>query len=418
MSQTLTSSHLRLLSPWRRGYQWIVSLTILLLPFGHFNQVSLLRLDFASLSIEFFGTVLRIEELYLLLLLSLILTLFFLLATLVTGRVWCGWMCPQTTLGDLYEWLGQRLKLKLKNHRFTGSLWRRLLLHLATLILALVVGSNLLWYFITPRTFVDQLFNGQLHPVALGTLLLTAAAVYFDLTWLRRAICRDFCPYGRFQTVLFERGTLSLSLPEAEKTRCIQCLSCVRACPMGIDIRQGDQIECINCGRCLDACRKIMATRHEPGLIGYHFGSAGQSWRALISPRTLLLGGLVTGLSILLVVAILTRAPATLKVSLSHQAASRQLANGDQLNFFNAWVNNRTTEEILCRLEAEDTQSRQSLSLKGQTHDIRLQAGENRKLDFVLVSPRSAHARQVQFYLKNSSRILAKSQALITPHKD
>jgi type II secretory pathway component PulJ len=161
-----------------------------------------------------------------------------------------------------------------------------------------------------------------------------------------------------------------------------------------------------------------MAKRHEPGLIGYHFGIAGQSWHALISPRTLLLGGLAAGLAILLLVAIQTRAPATLKVSLSHQAASRQLANGDQLNFFNAWVNNRTTGAIVCRLEAEDRHSRQSLQLKGQTHDIRLKPGENRKLDFVLVSPQNAHAWQVQFYLKDSSRILAQSQALITPSTD
>lgn len=418
MSQNLSASHVRLLGPWRRRWQGIVTLTILLLPFGQINQVGLLRLNFSNLSIEFFGAVLRIEELYLLLIFSLTLILFFLLGTLVSGRVWCGWMCPQTTLGDLYEWLGRRLGLSLTNNRFTGKAWRRLLLHLITLALALLVGSNLLLYFLAPQTFFAQLFTGQLHPVALGTLLLIAAAVYFDLTWLRRAICRDFCPYGRFQTVLIERGTLSLSLPTAEKPRCIQCNSCVRACPMGIDIRQGDQIECINCGRCLDACRQVMAKRGEPGLIGYHFGSVGQSWRALLNFRTLLLAGLAIGLSLLLFVAIHTKSPATLKVSLSHQAASRQLANGDQLNFFNAWVNNRTTKEISCWIEAKDAQSRQNVQLKGQTHDISLKPGENRKLDFILISPANAGSWQVEFYLKNSTEILAQSQALITPNSD
>lgn len=418
MGQNSSSSQLRLLGPWRRRWQWFVSLTILLLPFVQINKVSLLRLDLGKLSIEFFGKILHIEELYLFLIFSLMLILFFLLVTLVSGRVWCGWMCPQTTLGDLYEGLGRSFGLKLSHHHFTGSLGRRCLLHLATLALAFLVGCNLLWYFIPPQTFFAQVWAAGLHPLALGSLLVIAAAVYFDLTFLRRAICRDFCPYGRFQTVLIDPGTLSLSLPASEKPRCIKCNSCVRACPMGIDIRQGDQIECINCGRCLDACRQVMAKRGEPGLIGYHFGTKGQSWRALLNPRTLLLSALIGILSILLLVAIQTRAPATLKVALSYQAASRQLANGDQLNFFNAFVNNRTAKALVCDIEARDADNGQILELKGQTHDIELQPGENRKLAFILVHPANRPFGSVEFLLKEASQILDRSHALITPNAD
>ena len=99
----------RLLGPWRRSFQWFMSLLILLLPWGRIDSASVLRIDIPSLSLHLFGTTLRIEELYLLLFFSLALVLLFLLITLVFGRVWCGWACPQTTLSDLAEWAAGHL---------------------------------------------------------------------------------------------------------------------------------------------------------------------------------------------------------------------------------------------------------------------------------------------------------------------
>lgn len=418
MSQGLSSSHVRLLGPWRRGWQWIVSLCILLLPFGHIGhigQVSLLRLDFSSLSIEFFGTILRIEELYLLLIFSLILTLFFLLGTLFLGRVWCGWACPQTTLSDLAEWAARRLDLKIEAGRITGPFIRKLLLQAFFLFLGLLVGCNLLWYFITPRTFFDQISGAQLHPAALGFLLITATIIYLDLAFLRRLFCREFCPYGRFQTVLVDPATLTLSLPDSESARCIECGACVRACPMNIDIRRGYQIECINCGRCLDACRKVMHKRNEAGLIGYHFGSSNNSWRDLLSLRTLLLSIGFIGLAALLGATVMLRAEATLKLALSHQVSSRRMADDTQATFFNAWVNNRSASANTYQIKARNAQDDAPLPLKGPTRKIDLAAGENRKVDFVLISPFRKVDIQVTFELiDRSGKVLDSTKARIT----
>ena len=162
-------------------------------------------------------------------------------------------------------------------------MWRKLLLHAGFALLGFLVAANLLWYFIEPRQFFAQLAAFDLHYAATLTLIVTGVLVYLDLALVRRLLCRDFCPYGRFQTALVDKSTLTLHLPDKELARCIACGSCVRTCPMGIDIRQGYQVECINCGRCLDACRQVMARRGEPGLIRYSFGTAGAGPKGLLN---------------------------------------------------------------------------------------------------------------------------------------
>lgn len=408
----------RLLGPWRRSFQWLISLLILLLPWGRIDGVSILRIDIPSLSLHLFGARLRIEELYLLLIFCLALALLFLLSTLIFGRVWCGWACPQTTLSDLAEWAARRLKPKSDRQHLQGGSGRKISLQLFFVLLSFLVGSNLLWYFIEPLDYFAQLFSGRLHPVALGSLLVVTAVVYLDLAFLRRLICRDFCPYGRFQTVLMDSSTLALQLPAVESARCIDCGSCVRSCPMEIDIRQGYQIECINCGRCLDACRQVMRQHQQPGLIGYHFGVDGLGCRALFNPRTLLLAAGLCGLLVLLAVSITRRPEATLKVALSHQAASRRLDDGTQASFFNAWINNRTSDRTEYALSATDSASGRELILKGPTHDIALAGGQNQRIDFVLLTPFTGDESRVRFILiDNAGRQLAEADAQITPNQ-
>ena len=279
-----------LLSPWRRRVQWVTTLLILFLPWVQLNGKSLLRIDIPNLSLYLFGQILRIEELYLVLFFTLAFGLGFLLLTVVLGRVWCGWLCPQTTIGDLAEWAARLFGLKVQHNRLHGAMWRKVSLHGVYLFLSLLVAANLLWYFIEPRQFFVQLISLDLHYAAWITLVLTALLLYLDLALVRRLMCSEFCPYGRFQTALVDKSTLALHLPESELKRCIDCKSCVRTCPMEIDIRSGYQVECINCGRCLDACRQVMAKRDEPGLIVYSFGVSGKGARGLFNPRVMMLG--------------------------------------------------------------------------------------------------------------------------------
>jgi cytochrome c oxidase accessory protein FixG len=378
--------HKKLIGPQRRLFQWATTLLLLLIPWLEADGKSLLRIDIPGLNLYIFGQVLRIQELFLVLLATLIFVLGFLLITVMLGRVWCGWLCPQTTLSDVAEWTAQRLGLTVKFNRFHGRLSSKMLLQGVYLLLAFLVASNLLWYFIPPRLFFSRLVALDLHYATWITLFLTGLLVYLDLAVVRRLMCSDFCPYGRVQTALVDKATLTLHLPDEELERCIECNSCVKACPMEIDIRDGYQVECTNCGRCLDACRQVMAKRSEPGLIKYTFGQHGEGAMKLLNPRVLLPVAAILVLLVILTVALIDRPVASLKVAVSHTAASRLLANNQTGTFFNAWVNNRSQEAAVYNLVARSKDSGQALALKGQVR-AELTAGENQRLDFLLLTP-------------------------------
>ena len=387
----------KLIGPQRRLFQWATTLLLLLIPWLEFDSKSLLRIDIPGLNLYIFGQVLRIEELYLVLLATLIFVLGFLLITVVLGRVWCGWLCPQTTLSDVAEWAARRLGLTVKHNRLHGHLSSKFLLQGIFLLLSFLLASNLIWYFIPPRLFFTRLVTFDLHYATWITFILTGLLIYLDLAMVRRLMCSDFCPYGRIQTALVDKATLSLHLPDSELERCIECDSCVRNCPMEIDIRQGYQVECTTCGRCLDACRQVMAKRREPGLIRYTFGLHGEGAIGLLNPRVLLPAAAILILLAVLGIGLLDRPVASLKIAVSHTAASRQLANKQTGTFFNAWVNNRSQETALYTLQARNKDSGQPLTLKGQVR-AELAAGENRRLDFVLVTP-THESLKVEFVL-------------------
>ncbi len=374
---------------------------LLLVPWFRIHGNSLLRVDIPDLTLYFFGQTLRIEELYLVLLFSLALTLGFLLMTMLLGRVWCGWFCPQTTLTDLAEWFAARLGIRDSKQRQPGSLMQKLALQLFYLLLALLVSANLLWYFIEPQRFLVLLTSGQMHYASLICLLLVALMVYLDLALVRRLMCSDFCPYGRFQTTLADQATLTLHLPPGELPRCIACGSCVRVCPMEIDIRRGYQVECINCGRCLDACRQVMAKRNQPGLISYTFGTAGGGIRSVLNLRTLLLSLATLALTVILVIAVYQRPAASLKIAVSHTVASRPLKDGSLATFFNAWVHNRSSAKANYRLTARQAVNHNPLQLRGQRDQYELAAGENLRIDFVLVTPVPESRLDVEFILSD-----------------
>jgi cytochrome c oxidase accessory protein FixG len=412
--KTSHQTQLRLLSPWRRRCQWATTLLLLLTPWVQIAGNSLLRVDIPELTIYFFGQTLRIEELYLVLIFSLAMTLGFLLTTMLLGRVWCGWFCPQTTLTDLAEWFATRLGLHGKKGQGEKGFGKKLALHSFYLALAFLVSSNLLWYFIKPLDFFAKLAALEFHYATWICLLTVAMIIYLDLALIRRLMCSEFCPYGRFQTVLADKSTLALHLPSAELARCIKCNSCVRVCPMQIDIRDGYQVECINCGRCLDACRRVMNKRNQPGLISYTFGTEGEGAKALLNLRTLLLSMVTLALVAILFFAAHQRPEASLKISVSHMASSRALKDGKRATFFNAWVNNRSNSPATYDIKARQAESGTALSLKGRTSQLKMQAGKNLRVDFVLVTAVPKTRLDVEFILLDQNgKEMAVSQAFI-----
>jgi cytochrome c oxidase accessory protein FixG len=403
------------LGPWRRLFQWGCTLTLLAIPFVRVDGRSLLRLDLPTLSLQAFGHTFRIEELYLFLLFAIAVVLLFLLVTLALGRAWCGWACPQTTLVDLAEGFARLIGIRVTADRMERNGWQTVLLHFFYLAVALLFAANLVWYFVSPYDFFARLLADDLGNGILLTLAVTAGIVWLDLAFVRRLLCREFCPYGRFQTVLVDPGTLTLQFHPDEATRCIRCNACVRACPTGIDIRRGYQIECINCGRCLDACREVMARRGETGIIRFTFGLEGKGLNALCNLRMGLVLVALAGVTTALVLSTVHLPGASLKLTRT-AAAPRLMEDGRLVNFFTAYVTNRTTEAGVFTLNAQLADGL-PVEIRGTAPDLHLAAGEHRRLDFAVIAPATPSGRTVPavfLLLDSRGRVTARTDALIT----
>jgi len=374
-----------LIGPWRHLFQWTLALAWFGIPFVRVAGHGLLEIDLVTQTLHLAGTSFRIEELLLFWLLLMGGIFFFLLITMVLGRVWCGWGCPQTAFVDLAEAVARRLGLTAGHFRITGPARLRLLLVLFFLGFALLAGASFVWYFVPPYKYFALLAQGELGIWPLGTTLVLAGLVFFDLLLLRRLFCRDFCPYGRFQTVIVHPGTLTLrELPE-EAGRCIDCKACVRACPMEIDIRKGYQIECINCARCLDACRKVMAPRGEEGIIGYTFGYGEQGWRTLLDPRLTAIALILLGLLAGLVFFAGHLAPISLKLSRLAEARSLIQPDGHLVTIFTCYLRNRTDRAMLLTIGAS-LEDGSPLPVTGPT-ELLLDVNENRRLQLGVITP-------------------------------
>ncbi|QWV92292.1 4Fe-4S binding protein [Geomonas oryzisoli] len=390
------------IAPWRKGAQWLTTLLTLVIPFIRPGGESLLRLDAGTRTLLFFGAKLRIEEFYLLLIVVLMLVFAFLFVTMLFGRVWCGWLCPQTTLADLADWFEART-------RALPALPRGVLRQLWHLALSALVAANLVWYFIDPPDFFGRVAAGQLGAVAGISLAATALVVYVDLAFVRRRFCKSVCPYGRIQLMTMERGTLTLEFDPELKGVCLRCGACVKACPTGIDIRDGLQIECINCGRCLDACRDVFAKRGTGGLIHYTFGPPGADGSRPVNKKALLLGGVLLLLAGLLVAGVVTRREATLKVQRAESGEVKRLPDGSLVNFYSAYLENRGGMSRSFTLEAAPLPGYR-VELVGPVRGLELAGNANRKIGFALkLRPMPTSGMQVELKLISGGKVVATS---------
>ncbi len=243
---------------------WIEAVLMIGVPFLRVQNESALRLDVLSLKLYFFGSVIWINETCFLLLIFLLFLIGIILFTVLYGRLWCGWLCPQTVLSVfssriemLSEWLSGR--------RFLRAAISQSLLFLFSTIVSL----SLIWYFVSPYEMASDIFARRLGTWTTGIWAFFAVLIYLDIAFVRNNFCGSVCPYAQFQGAFFDKKTLTIAFERALAKDCSDCEACVRACPAGVDIRQGLQIECINCAECIDACSGIMKTRNKVSLIRY-----------------------------------------------------------------------------------------------------------------------------------------------------
>ncbi|MDD3772509.1 MAG: cytochrome c oxidase accessory protein CcoG [Weeksellaceae bacterium] len=225
--------------------------------------------------------------------------LFIVLFTVVYGRIFCGWICPQTIFMEhvfrkIEYWIeGDRPKqIKLAKQKWDSEkIQKRLLKWVVFSLISLFFGTIFFGYIIGSDDLIQLIKEGPIKNS--GTfigVLIFSASFYFIFAWFREQVCTLVCPYGRLQSVLVDKKTIMVSYDYVRgegtagrskfkkgedrnavgKGDCIDCNQCVVVCPTGIDIRNGAQLECIGCTACIDACDEVMLKVGFPtGLIRY-----------------------------------------------------------------------------------------------------------------------------------------------------
>ena len=268
-----------------RTWRWIVelmqALLIIGLPFLRVNGESALRFDLTSLRLHVFGYSIWMQEFFLVLISIIVLLVVFIFITHVFGRVWCGWLCPQTVIIDFTAFF-DRAKGK--------GLGRQIMGYCLVLVASVLVAASLVWYFVSPYEFIPALFSGTLGSVATGFWVTLSIILFLNFAFLRHKWCKTICPYAMLQSVMFDKNTLIIEMDPNRADECINCSRCVKVCPTEMDIRKGFDAACINCAECIDACTKIMARTGKKGLIRYAFGTGDQG--KVVRKNSVVLGAL------------------------------------------------------------------------------------------------------------------------------
>jgi cytochrome c oxidase accessory protein FixG len=352
----------------RTYVSWGLLAFLFLAPFVTFRGQPLVLLNFLERRFVLIGMVFWPQDFYLVVLLALTLLVTLVLASATIGRVWCGWLCPQTVFLEMLfrkiEFLidgsaAQQLRRDRAPWTFDKA-WRRVVKHgvffglsfaIANVFLAYIIGADELWRIVTDPP-------GR-HLAGLSAITIFSLLFYGVFARFREQACTLACPYGRLMSAFVDSRTVTVTYDwqrgeprghrrqtadEAPLGDCVDCAQCVTVCPTGIDIRNGIQLECVACTACMDACDDVMRKLDRPpGLIRNTSADAirtgAASWlttrvKAYAVVWTLLAASVITLLAMRrdLDVVIL-RQPGTLHAAAEGQAVA---------NFYNVQIINRS----------------------------------------------------------------------------
>ena len=283
-----------------RTYVSYFLLAILLLaPFIKINGNQFLLFNVLERKFNIFGFPFWPQDFHLLVVSMIIGVVFIILFTVVFGRIFCGWICPQTIFLEMVfrkieYWIdgdrGKQIRLK-KQPWNAEKIKKRVLKWVLFFIISFIIANVFLAYLIGGDTVIDYISGSPFDNLnTLISLLIFTGVFYFIFAWFREQVCIIACPYGRLQGVLLDNKTINVAYDfvrgEKEEGRakfkknedrvasgkgdCIDCFQCVNVCPTGIDIRNGTQLECVNCTACIDECDHMMEKVGLPkGLIRY-----------------------------------------------------------------------------------------------------------------------------------------------------
>jgi cytochrome c oxidase accessory protein FixG len=309
--------------------------------------------------------------------------IFIALFTVIYGRLFCGWACPQTIFMEMVfrkiEWWieGSANQQRALNEKpwDLEKVTKKTVKHAIFLLISFLIANTFLSYIIG----VDELYKIIREPVTehlslMSGLIIFTLLFYGVFAFVREIVCTTVCPYGRLQSVLFDKDTMQISydysrgeprgkIVKGEERKlgdCIDCKKCVQVCPTGIDIRDGVQMECVGCTACIDVCNDVMEKLSFPkGLIRYaseneiskkhkfHFNNRMKAYTALLS-----------ALVIFMAILIVTRRSIDSSVMRAQGQLYQELDSTSISNLYTAKIINKTSRIKQVDLKLEEPKGR------------------------------------------------------------
>ncbi|HEX4876994.1 MAG TPA: cytochrome c oxidase accessory protein CcoG [Chitinophagaceae bacterium] len=279
----------------RTWVSWGFFLLFFALPFIKVNGRPLFLFNIPDTKFIIFGKIFWPQDFFIFGLTMVTFIIFIVLFTAAFGRLFCGWVCPQTIFMEMlfrkieYAIEGDAAKQRLLNNGpwTSEKIRKKVLKHLAFFLMAFIIANFFLAYIIGMDALIKIITEPITeHFVGFISILIFSGVFYGVYAYFREQVCTVVCPYGRLQGVLLDRNSMIVAYdykrgePRSKFKKgqaavvntgdCIDCFQCVKVCPTGIDIRNGTQMECVGCTACIDACDKMMDAVDRPrGLIRY-----------------------------------------------------------------------------------------------------------------------------------------------------
>lgn len=373
----------------------------LLLPWLKWDNRQAIWVNVGGSRIDFFGAHFMPQDFYFFAFVFIIAAIMLFMVTVYAGRVWCGYACPQTIYVHLYQYtekliIGERHKrikfdqapmsvAKIGKLLALHGLWLLYSVITAFTFVALVAGVDALLFNGNPLFFMGW---GKFVWIFMGIITFVT---YINASYMREHMCVHICPYGRFQSVMFDKDTLIVSYdyergePRGARKKgqddgygdCVDCTMCVQVCPTGIDIRNGLQVECIQCAACVDACNEIMDKVGKPrGLIRY------TTERQLVQkqPTRILNWRIFAYIFVLLALFVAAglvfvgRKPVELEISHDRRQLSNVGRDGRIENSYVLKVANKTQQSLVYQVRLDEPTT--GITLSSRFKALPLEAGE------------------------------------------
>ncbi len=354
-------------------------------------------IDLAGRRAYFFFIEIWPQEVYYLTGLLILAAMALFLMNAVAGRIWCGYLCPQTVWTDLFLWVERQIEGDRRERMLldaepwsVAKVLQKLSKHTLWLMIAWWTGGAWVLYFADAPTLVKSLATGEAPFSAYLWIGILTFTTYALAGHMREQVCIFLCPWPRIQAALtdedalnvtyrYDRGEPRGSLKQNRKRvdeglpagDCIDCHQCVHACPTGVDIRNGTQLGCIQCGLCIDACDTVMDKIGKPhGLIAYDTDEnikrrmeGRETVVRMVRPRTIIYAAIIVLVGAIMTYALVTRQHEGMSVLHDRNPIYVELSDGGVRNGYTIRMLNK-------RLSAREF----ALSVEGMPDGTRIEA--------------------------------------------